>query len=144
MMDRHRGRRVSNEREIEAQGGTEQRRRRSIGNLEQGGPISDHKFKHLSSGLVLGWHATADRHGILTTSLLLLLEILVVGHLLLLLVGHVARVDTRAHIPLGCVDVVVSHIFWGLGGNIGGVDTIFTGSWVGSVEACLSSMLITG
>lgn len=88
---------------------------------------------------MLGWHATADRHGVLTTSLLLLLlEVLVVRHLLLLLVGHVTRVNTWAHISLGCVDVAVSHIFGGFGGDIGGVDTVLTGSWVGSVEACLS------
>jgi hypothetical protein len=88
---------------------------------------------------VLGWHATADRHGVLTTSLLLLLlEVLVVRHLLLLLTGHVARVNTWAHTPLRCVDVVVSHIFGGLGGDIGGVDTVLTSGWVGSVEACLS------
>lgn len=89
--------------------------------------------------MVLGWHATADRHGVLTTSLLLLLlEVLVVRHLLLLLVGHIARVNTGTHIPLGRVDVVVSHIFGGLGGDIGSVDTILTGGWVGSVQACLS------
>ena len=88
---------------------------------------------------MLGWHATADRHGVLTTSLLLLLlEVLVVRHLLLLLTGHVARVNTWAHTPLRCVDVVVSHIFGGLGGDIGGVDTVLTSGWVGSVEACLS------
>jgi hypothetical protein len=96
-------------------------------------------LENLSSGLVLRRHATGDWHGILTTSLLLLLlEILVVCHLLLLLVGHVARMNAGTHIPLGSVDIVVSHVFGGLGGNIGGVDAILTGGWVGSIQAGLS------
>lgn len=87
---------------------------------------------------MLGWHAATDRHRVLTTSLLLLLlEVLVVCHLLLLLVGHVTRVKTWAHIPLGRVDIVVSYILGGLGGDIGGINAILTGSWVRSVQTCL-------
>lgn len=73
----------------------------------------------LRGGLVLRGHTAAHGHArILATRLLLLLEVLVVGHLLLLLVGHVAGVHAGTrHVALGRVDVAVSHILGGLGGG---------------------------
>lgn len=95
----------------------------------------------LRSGLVLGGHPVANRHSrVLPTSLLLLLlEILVVGHLLLLFVCHIAGVHTRGSrdTRLLGIDVAVAHIFGSLSRNIGGINAILVGSRVGSVEAGL-------
>lgn len=97
----------------------------------------------LRRGLVLRGHAVADRHTrILATCLLLLLEVLIVGHLLLLLIGHVARVHARTrHIGLGCIDVV-ADILGGLGRDIGSINTILVGSRVGRVQAGLEGILL--
>lgn len=90
---------------------------------------------------MLSGHPVANRHSrVLPTSLLLLLlEILIVGHLLLLFVCHVARMHTRRSrdTRLLGIDVAVTHIFGSLSRNIGGIDTILVGSGVGSVEAGL-------
>lgn len=99
------------------------------------------KQSALCGGLVLRRHAVADGHaGVLTTRLLLLLlQILVVGHLLLLLVGHVARVHAGAgHVGLRSVDIVMGNVLGGLGRDVGGVDAILVGGWVGSVQASLA------
>lgn len=113
-----------------------QRIRRSVWDL---GPKPSDQIISLSGGLLVRGHATADGHGVLATSLLLLLlQVLVVGHLLLLLVGHVARVHTGAHIPLGRVDVVVCHILGSLGGDIGGVDAVLAGSGVRGIQTGLT------
>jgi hypothetical protein len=133
-VDRQRGRRVSNERErARRREERTQRIRRSIWNL---GPEPLDQIISLSSGLV-GRHATADGHGVLATLLLLLLQVLVVGHLLLLLVGHVTRVQAGAHIPLGRVDIVMSHILGSLGGDIGGVNTVLAGGGVRGIQTGL-------
>ena len=95
--------------------------------------------ERLSGGLVLGRHATSHRHTrVLSASLLLLLEVLVVGHLLLLL-SHVARVHLRGatHVGLGRVDVGVRNILRGLGGDIRSIDAILVGGGVRSVQAGL-------
>lgn len=93
---------------------------------------------HLRCGLVLRGHPVANRHsGILATCLLLLLEVLIVGHLLLLLIGHVARVHARArHTALGRV---VSHILGSLRWDIRGLNAILGGSRVGGIQAGLES-----
>jgi hypothetical protein len=112
-----------------------QRIRRDIWDF---GPKPLDQIISLSSGLVLGRHATADGHGVLATSLLLLLlKVLVVGHLLLLLVGHITRVQTRAHIPLGRVDIVVSHILGSLGRDIGGINAVLAGGGVRGIQTGL-------
>lgn len=92
---------------------------------------------------MLRGHAVADRHtGILATGLLLLLEVLIVGHLLLLLVGHVARVHARTrHVGLGRIDVV-ANILGGLGRDIGSINTILVGGRVRCVQACLEGTLL--
>lgn len=84
-------------------------------------------------------HTATDRHtSVLTTSLLLLLEVLVVSHLLLLLIGHIARVHAgTTHVWLGRINIVVSNVLGSLGGNIGGVNTILAGGWVGGIQASL-------
>lgn len=89
---------------------------------------------------MLSGHPVANGHSrVLPTSLLLLLEILIIGHLLLLLICHVAWVHTRRSrdTRLLGIDVAVAHIFGSLSRNIGGIDAIFVGSGVGSVEAGL-------
>lgn len=89
-------------------------------------------------------HAAADRHAsILTTGLLLLLEVLVVGHLLLLLIGHVARVHAgrTRHVGLLSTDVAVVYILRGLSWDVGGIDTILGRGRVGSVEASLQERI---
>lgn len=93
---------------------------------------------------MLRGHTVAHGHaGVLTTGLLLLLEVLVVGHLLLLLVGHIARVHSGAtHVGLRSVDIVVRHVLGGLGGNIGSVDAILAGCRVGGVQASLGGGLL--
>lgn len=134
-MDRQRGRRVSNEREeSEAQGGNAEKEDTASGTLGLE-TLSDQVIS-LSGGLVLGWHATADGHGVLATLLLLLLQVLVVGHLLLLLVGHVTGVQARAHVGLGRVDIV-SHVFGGLGRDIRRVNAVLVGSGIRSIETSL-------
>lgn len=90
----------------------------------------------LRGGLVLRGHAVAHGHArILATSLLLLLEVLIVGHLLLLLVGHVARVHAwTGHVTLRRV---VSHVLGGLWCDIGSLDAILAGSGIGRIQAGL-------
>lgn len=62
---------------------------------------------------------------------LLLLKTLVVGHLLLLFLGHVPGLYARLtrHVCLLCIDAAVRDIFGRLGGNIGSVDAIFSGGF---------------
>lgn len=93
----------------------------------------------LRGGLVLRGHTAAHGHArILATRLLLLLEILVVGHLLLLLVGHVAGVHAGTrHVALGRVDVAVSHILGGLGGDVARVDAVLVVGGVRGVQTGL-------
>lgn len=132
--------RVSNERERElGRRVSKQKRRRSIKD-----PVrSDKHRSSLCRGLVLRGHAVADGHtGILATGLLLLLEVLIVRHLLLLLVGHVAGVHARTrHIGLRRIDVV-ADILGGLGRNIGSINTVLVGGRVRCVQACLEGMLL--
>lgn len=100
----------------------------------------------LRGGLVLRWHSVAHGHtGILATGLLLLLEVLIVGHLLLLLVGHIAGVHAgTGHVALGRVDIAVSDILGGFGGHIAGIDAILVGSGVGSIQTSLDQVLALG
>lgn len=80
----------------------------------------------LCRGLVLRRHAVTHRHtSVLPTGLLLLLEVLVVGHLLLLFVGHVSRVH-GTHVGLLSVDIGVADILRSLCGDVGGIDAILT------------------
>ena len=93
--------------------------------------------------LVLGGHATTHGHaGILPTGLLLLLlKVLVIGHLLLLFVGHVAGVHpggTRHIRLLSSIDIGVVYILGGLRWDLGSVDTILVGGGIGGVEASLT------
>lgn len=90
----------------------------------------------LRRGLVLRGHTVAHGHArVLATCLLLLLEVLIVGHLLLLLVGHVAWVQAwTRHVALGRV---VSHVLGGLRRDVGSVDAILAGRRVGSVQTSL-------
>lgn len=94
------------------------------------------------SGLMLRGHAVAHWHtSVLPTGVLLLLEILVVGHLLLLFVGHVAGVHSggTGHIGLlGRTDVAVVDILGRLCWDLGGIDAILAGSGVWGVEASLN------
>ena len=89
---------------------------------------------------MLRGHAVAYRHtGVLPARLLLLLQVLVVGHLLLLFVGHVARVNpcgTR-HVRLLSADIAVSDVLGRLGGHLRGIDAVLVGGRIGSVEASL-------
>lgn len=96
-------------------------------------------------------HATTDRHaGVLPTGLLLLLEVvLVVGHLLLLFVGHVAgmhsgRTRDVGLLGRGGVDVGVADILRGLRWDLGGIDAILAGGRVGGVEASLDKEYKSG
>lgn len=93
---------------------------------------------HLRRGLVLRGHTVAHWHtGILATCLLLLLEVLVVGHLLLLLIGHVARVHAgTGHVGLRRIDIV-ADILGGLGRDIGSIDAILVGGGIRCVQAGL-------
>lgn len=89
---------------------------------------------------MLRGHAVTHRHaGVLSAGLLLLLEVLVVGHLLLLFIGHVTRMHPSGtrHVLLLGVDVVMRDILGSLGGHLGGIDTVLTGSRVGSIETGL-------
>lgn len=103
------------------------------------------KQSALCGGLVLRRHAVADGHaGVLTTGLLLLLlQVLVVGHLLLLLVGHVARVHAGAgHVGLRSVDIVMGNVLGSLGRDVGGVDAILVGGRVGGIQAGLEEQVV--
>ena len=89
---------------------------------------------------MLGRHAVADRHtGILSTSLLLLLQVLVVGHLLLLFTGHVAWVHSSRtrHARLLSVDISMVYILRSLGRDLGGIDAILGRGRVGRIKASL-------
>lgn len=89
---------------------------------------------------MLRGHAVADWHAsILTTSLLLLLEVLVVCHLLLLLIGHVARVHASRtrHVGLLSTNIAVVYILRSLCWDLGGIDTILGRGRVGGVKAGL-------
>lgn len=93
--------------------------------------------------LMLGRHPTANGHaGILPTGLLLLLlKVLVIGHLLLLFVGHVAGVHPGGarHIRLlGSIDIGVVYILGGLCWDLRSVNTILAGGGIGGVEAGLN------
>lgn len=96
-------------------------------------------------------HATTDRHaGVLPTSLLLLLEVvLVVGHLLLLFVRHVAgmhsgRTRDVGLLGRGSIDVGVVDVLGGLRWDLGGIDAILASGRVGGVEASLDNEYMSG
>jgi hypothetical protein len=98
----------------------------------------------LSSRLVLRWHPTSDGHArILATglSLLLLLEILVVSHLLLLFMCHIARLQTTGarDIRLRGVHAAVRNVFGRFCGNISGVDAILR-RWFSCIETRLRNV----
>lgn len=95
---------------------------------------------------MLGRHAVANRHaGVLATCLLLLLEVLIVGHLLLLLIGHIARVHARArHVGLGRIHIVVSDVLGSLGGDVGSVNAILARGRVGRIQASLDGDRVSG
>lgn len=85
-------------------------------------------------------HAVAHGHtGILPTSLLLLLQVLVVGHLLLLLVGHVAWVHSSRtrHGRLLSVDGAVVYVLGSFGRDIWSIDAILGRGRVGRIETGL-------
>lgn len=96
---------------------------------------------------MLGRHPAPHRHpGVLPARLLLLLQVLVVGgHLLLLLVGHVARVHAAwsGHARLLRVDVAVADVFGGLGGHIGRVNAVLIARGLGCIETCLPRIVST-
>lgn len=100
---------------------------------------------------MLRGHATTDRHaGVLPTRLLLLLEVvLVVGHLLLLFVGHVTgmhsgRTRDAGLLGRGSIDISVVDILGGLRWDLWGVDAILAGGRVGGVEASLDKEYKSG
>ena len=83
---------------------------------------------------MLGRHAIAHGHaGVLPAGLLLLLQVLVVGHLLLLFAGHVARVHGRAL----AAHAGLLSLLRALGRDLGGVNAILAGRGFGRVEAGL-------
>lgn len=85
------------------------------------------------------------RHtGVLPTGLLLLLEILVVGHLLLLLVGHVARMHSRGtgHVGLLSIDIAGVDILGSLCWDFRRIDTILVGGGIGGVETSLETQTV--
>lgn len=91
---------------------------------------------------MLGGHAATDGHAsILPTGLLLLLlKVLVVGHLLLLFVGHVAGVHpsrTRHVGLLSSIDIGVVDILGGLSRDLGSIDSILVGGRIGGIQAGL-------
>ena len=91
---------------------------------------------------MLRGHAAAHWHtGILPTGLLLLLlDVLVISHLLLLFVGHVAGVHSggTGHVGLlSSIDIAVTDILGGLSRDLGGVDPILVGGGIRSIEASL-------
>jgi hypothetical protein len=88
------------------------------------------------------WHPASDGHArILAASLgllLLLLEILVVSHLLLLVMCHIARLQAAGarDIRLRSIHAAVRDVFGRLGGKISSVDAILRRRF-GCVEARL-------
>ena len=96
---------------------------------------------HLCGGLVLRRHSVAPHWhtGVLPTGLLLLLEILVVGHLLLLLVGHVAGMHSRGtgHVGLLSIDIAGVDILGSLCWDFRRIDSILVGGGIGGVQASL-------
>lgn len=133
-----------NARELGAQG------KKTEGKTQYLGPRPQRRVKtkgiefNLRRGLVLRGHAVAHGHtGILATCLLLLLEVLIVGHLLLLLVGHVAGMHARTrHVGLRRIDIV-ADILGGLGRDIGSIDAILVGGRVRCVQAGLEKYTIS-
>lgn len=95
-----------------------------------------HETNPLSSGLVLGRHAVAHGHAGILATLLLLLEVLIVGHLLLLLIGHVARVHTGR--PGHALRRVVTDILGSLGRDLGALDAVLIRGGVGRIQAGLA------
>lgn len=94
----------------------------------------------LRRGLVLGGHPVTHRHArILSSCLLLLLKALVVGHLLLLFVRHVAGVHTggTGNIRLLGVDIAVANILWRLSRHLGRINAILVGSGVRCIQTGL-------
>lgn len=94
----------------------------------------------LRRGLVLRWHPVTHRHArILSSCLLLLLKALVVGHLLLLFVRHVAGVHTggTGDIRLLRVDIAVADILWRLSRHLGRINAILIGSGIRCIQAGL-------
>ena len=96
-------------------------------------------------------HAVAHWHtSVLPTGLLLLLEVvLVVGHLLLLFVGHVAgmhsgRTRDVGLLGRGSIYVGVVDILGGLRWDLGGIDAILAGGRVRGVEASLDKEYKSG
>lgn len=85
-------------------------------------------------------HAVAHGHGILAASLVLL-EVLVVGHLLLLLVGHVAGVHAGTHVRLPGWHVVLGDVLGSLGRRVGSVDPVLVGGRVRRVQASLHATI---
>lgn len=106
-------------------------------------PTTESARGPLRRGLMLRRHPAAHRHPrVLPARLLLLLQVLVVGgHLLLLLVGHVSRVHAARtwtrHALLLRVDVVVADVLGRLGGHVGRVDAVLVARGLGRIEACL-------
>ena len=92
--------------------------------------------------MLRGHPATPHRHtGVLPTSLLLLLEVLVVGHLLLLLVGHVAGVHSRGagHVGLLSIDIAGVDILGSLCWDVRRIDSILVGGGIGGVQTSLET-----
>lgn len=85
-------------------------------------------------------HAVVDRNTSVLAAglLLLLLEILIVGHLLLLLVRHVAGVHAGAsHVGLRRIYIVVGDVLGSLRRDIGGIDAILASGRVRCIQASL-------
>jgi hypothetical protein len=80
------------------------------------------------------WHG----HSWVLTTCLLLLEVLVVGHLLLLLGGHVVRVHSTSsrHSGLLSWDSMLGGVFGGVG-DISSINTILVAGWFGSIQTGL-------
>lgn len=95
-----------------------------------------HETNPLSSRLVLGRHAIAHRHSGILATLLLLLEVLIVGHLLLLFIGHVARVHTGR--PGHALRRVVTDVLGRLGGDLGTLNAVLVRGRVGRIQAGLT------
>lgn len=98
----------------------------------------------LCGRLMLGWHPVANSRNtwILRTSLLLLLQVLVVRrHLLLLLVRHVGGVHSRGTRDVGLlssINIVMVDILWSLCRHFGScINSVLIGSRIGSIETGL-------
>lgn len=124
--------------------GRKQKGRRSIWEPPSAAARKHKERGYLRRWLVLRGHAVAHGHtGILATGLLLLLEVLIIGHLLLLLVGHVAGVHARTrHVGLRRIDIV-ADILGSLGWDIGSINTILVGGRVRCVQACLDDTSVS-